>query len=80
MSSNLMPGYNDDYFDQPCEVCEKHPDDCECPECPKCGMVGTLNCYEFHGLEMVNAEDDAERQERGEAEIRQHARREGGEG
>lgn len=41
----------------PCQVCEKHTDNCECPECQVCGNVGDPDCYTHHGLGVVTEED-----------------------
>ncbi len=49
---SLPPGVTSSMTDppeQPCEICGKFPDDCECPECPRCGMFGCIDHEdEFH--------------------------------
>ena len=29
-----------------CDVCLRHPEDCECHECPVCRVAGDPNCYD----------------------------------
>lgn len=42
-------------YDLPCEICDKDPALCECPECPICHEVGNPKCYKEHGLSYNNA-------------------------
>lgn len=54
VTSSMLPG-NEPVG--PCDVCGFDPEGwgepsgCICPECPECGDVGSLECYEKHGLE-----------------------------
>ena len=53
-----------DYLDDPCIVCNRSPDDCECPECPACGVTGDADCYVKHGLkERLSEVTNEERQQ-----------------
>ena len=60
---DLPPGVTSKMIDEAaggseiCAVCEKHYDDCRCPECPVCGEVGDPLCYEKHGLERPEVEE-----------------------
>lgn len=41
---NFDSYYDPPEFDETCEVCREHVDDCECPECPICGEHGSKHC------------------------------------
>jgi hypothetical protein len=36
--------------EQPCELCAKMPDDCECIECPTCGSFGCIAHEGAHSI------------------------------
>ena len=32
------------FEEEGCQICHRHPDQCDCKECQKCGVIGDKNC------------------------------------